>query len=596
MKRHTFTLTLHIQGPVLTKSSSPSSFGIDAAVARVTHGPDQGKPCIHGSHLRGKIRESLEQLYSPALANALLGQPSQKGTDDEPVRTRLILGDLVHAESKRSDTRRHRIAIEPDLGSVKHGALQVIETPFAAGEEAIFTGPAWFYGDDASDAQRKLLHALRWLTHIGANRTTGFGKLLGATVQLEPAAESNAATPTFTKADTSLCVVLQPHGPLCISRHKIGGNLHESEDFIPGNMLAGAVMETAKILGISLPHFDLIRFRHAFPSSCSERPAALPLSLMQVGKDHCYDVASLRDPVLIHNQAPAFQTDWKSDSKAREKYHAASPARELRVRTKIDSELRTADRGDDLEGGKLFAWELIHPLDSQGTQLTWHSQIDLHAVPEEDRAALATNLATVLAQLGFLSKTKALCTGTVQPVRTESAPELHPGDTLRLVLQTPALLADPRFQDLPGVPKHGALEAADMLALYRSVWHELSDGSLFLSHHYADQSLAGGNYLATRFQKQRSAYDPWLLTSAGSVFVFQIVDAKALQPKLSTWLATGLPLPDWAKSNFGADWKTNPYLPQNGFGEIALHEFRFAPPPPEATQHLPLSVSILPPP
>ncbi|MFO7608139.1 MAG: ATP-binding protein [Candidatus Krumholzibacteriia bacterium] len=47
-------------------------------------------------------------------------------------------------------------------------------------------------------------------------------------------------------------LVIKPHGPLCIARHKTDNNLFESEAFIPGNVLAGAL---ARLQGDA----DLIR-------------------------------------------------------------------------------------------------------------------------------------------------------------------------------------------------------------------------------------------------------------------------------------------------------------------------------------------------
>ncbi len=578
-KLYRFTVQITVRGPVLTKSAAPSSFGLDAAVARVFAGPGKGRPCLPASHMRGKIREAMEELFTPECANELLGERSREGTDEEPRRGCLVFEDLVHeGDFEEAAGRRNRIALVPETGSVVEGALQVMEEPFASGERAEFRGSAWYFGSESEDAHAKLAAALRFLTHVGSNRSTGFGRVLAA--EVDGGADSGtAAGMPWQPGKSALAVTLHPMMPLCITRHKIGGNLFESDDVLPGNMLAGAVMQTAKSLGLKIPHFDRIRFRHGFPSTGEERASVIPLSTVKAGDRH-YDVSACPEPVLIRVadewRSPEFQTDWKDDGLAREKHHWARAMRELRVRTEIDSSKRTANRGGEgADGGSLFAWEVVHPWDEENKPVAWRARIDLADVPEEDREEVAQVLGTVLARLGFVSKTKALCACGAAAVDAPSLAVL--GETLRLVLQTPALLADPRFQKARVATGKVWLDAAETLALYQEAWAELSAGTLELTHCFADQFLAGGKHLAVRFQKRRP-YNPWLLTSAGSVFVFAVKDKDRALARVNEWLAQGLPLPNWAATAFGSDWKSNPYLPQNGFGEISVSPALFPAP------------------
>jgi hypothetical protein len=483
-------------------------------------------------------------------------------------------------EKRETSKDRHRIAIHHELGSVKHGALQVIESPFAAGEQVRFEGKAthWGTAPDAQTLATQLQTGLRFLTHIGANRGIGFGRVLEASVSLVPSSEGvSPSLPQHLDPSSSYTLTLKVHGPLCISRHKIGGNLFESEDFIPGNMIAGAIMQTASALGhkIDTDLFNQVRFCHAFPAPAgSPRPTAVPLSYVKA-KDNFYDVTHQPNPILINGIAPAFSGDWKPSAWkiANVAHHRHDPERELRVRTAIDYEKRTAKRttqgpnGEEVEGGSLFAWEVIHP--SDGTNdLLWHSKIDLSAIQEPaQQQTILDQLQPILAHLGFLSKTKASanCTLTENPATDE--PKL--GGTVALVLQTPALLADPRHQ----TQSFGAISAPEMLKHYQAAWNDLSGDSLALTHFFAQQKLAGGGYLSRRFKKRKDSKDfnPFLLTTEGSVFVFEVKDAAKAKTTLKTWLAQNLPLPEWAKEAHGSTWEHHPYLPQNGFGEIAIH-------------------------
>ena len=570
-------ITLALKGPVLTKSTNPASFGLDAVVARDFR---TDRPMLPGTLIEGRVREALHQLGETCRLDELFGRQTFDASSNEPLRGRLMVDDLLATTDGSPNQSTSRIAIDFVLGSAKGEALRVIETPFRPGEPVEFTGLARVFCADDQEAEeiaRLLRLGLAWQVQFGAQRTTGFGR--SETVAVKAMKAPDRQPPSLPTAPIALDLAIQPEGPLCIARHKIGDNLFESDDLIPGNMLAGAIKQTANALGVNIPEFDSLRFRHAFPTQGSQRPRALPLSTVRAGKKPLYDIANQRDPVLLKDEqgqfvAPAFPLDWKEHGDALGKLEWAKPARELRVRTAIDSVKRTADRGVKGDEGALFAWEMVHPFADGGdkTPIIWRTRIDLSKVT--NKKATADALVSVLVWLGFVSKTKAFCEVLAKPVlKPEEAPELKTDEPLFLVLQTPALLADPRFQENPGVPPHGALTGAEMLALYRAVWNELSSDSLVLSHHFAQQHLAGGNHLYHYFQKNKKAdqpYDPWLLTDAGSVFVFTVKDVKA-QAKLAAWLTGGLPLPGWAKQRFGDHWQHNPYRPENGFGEVAVH-------------------------
>lgn len=592
MKLLSYSVTLQFQAPILVKSSSPSVFGIDAALDRVLYGANSGKCRIPGPALKGKIAESFQQLYPSNGSSREQWIDRLFGKENEPGNLREDTGAFmfddfiaVSPESRRQNqAQRTRIALNQESGTVMKGAMQVIETPWLAGQSVEFEGKVWAYADPSNPPSdfppslsigQALLQGFSWLTQCGANRGIGFARSLSVAVGApEPFCPDPEAV-DLSQGTFSLEAALVPFGPLCVSKPKIGDNLFESEEFIPGNMLAGAIMETAKALkldGQLAPYFDQIRFRHAFPSRVdAPRPQAIPLCIAAVD-DQLWDASLLREPQPISGKAPAFQPDWKSATweSAEKAWQVVHPAKELRVRTAINSSKRTAYKGHAEEGGKLFAHEVVHPW--MGTEpLVWRTQIDLGKISnEEERKRVAQLLGQILTQLGFLSKTKARSTATLKGRSAGPDPELSPEKPLVLVLQTPALLADSRFQTVAGVPASGALAPEELLQLYRETWDQLSDGSLQLSHYFAQQFMTGGNHLAKRFQKSKP-YNPWLLTRAGSVFVFHVTETEKARQKLSAWLAYGLDVPSWAQQAFGSSWRSNPYIPQNGFGEIALH-------------------------
>lgn len=632
---HILHVTLTIRGPVLTKNSGPADFGVDAAVARVQFGAEdeRNRPCLPGTLMKGKLREALEQLtphasshfpasflaeWLPANRDPAPGEPG-----DDPYRGRLHFSDFVAAEAGSCGVR-HRIAIDAETGSVQPHALQVIETPFAPGQEARFKGRIAFFADEplAQQVERTVRFGLCWLTQVGADRTVGFGRLLRVEVTRDPGRPATDAIRgrETIPAPTALRLRIRPGGPLCIARHKIGDNLFESEEFIPGNVIAGAVVETwAALLGrrvgpdgvrpfaihdparsLLANTFDRLRFRHAFPAPADgQRPRIVPLSVAAAGK-RFYDVASQPKPVLLKDETgrwvtPAFRIDWKGpeETAIESEFGHVYPARELRVRTAIDLLKRTADRGEDTGGGKLFAWEMVHPWTVDCTPVAWFGQVDF---PDDlagaDRQALADQLSSLLSVLSFVSKTKARCSVDVTAdgnngAESDPGRSADPAKTVALVLETPALLCDPRFQNCPR--PEGSLGDGELHALYAEAWHDISGGELALEHHFASQSLAGGGYLHHRFRRNQP-YNPWLLTDAGSVFVFELRDVAAGRKKIANWLAHGLDLPRWAREAWGESWSANPYTPRNGFGEISIHEPHACSPIPnrEAGEVLPI--------
>jgi len=238
--------------------------------------------------------------------------------------------------------------------------------------------------------------------------------------------------------------------------------------------------------------------------------------------------------------------------------------------------------------GQLFAWEIIQPYDADRNDLVWKTAVDFPGDLQGDElAAVKSDLARVFSQLGFLSKTKATATVSFDDEPAVSAFQISSGGLLALRLVTPALLADPRVQESNGGESSGHVREEDLHQLYAQVWNELSGGALTLSHFYASQSLLGGHYLHKRFQKD-SPYNPWLLTDPGSIFVFEVGEASKAEALIDLWLSSGLPIPQKTADHFGNDWQTNPFIPANGFGEVAIHQVHPEFALPEGAQLIPI--------
>lgn len=591
MKRITYDITFRLQGPVLTQATAAGEFGIDAPAARTA----DGKLCIPGTLVKGRMRQACEEL------NGLIPDEKQQFPVDTwfgkisgnlnndldtvaPQRGAIYFGDFIADEpEKKGSTTIHRVRMDAGTGTVDKGAYLVMEAPVPPGQKVDFTGSITLVtAEDPEDLGKKLLKTLRWITSLGGERTVGFGGVIA--VECKPAMQelANTVQTLEMKAGTSrLALTLKPEGPFCLAMKKADGNLFVSEEIIPGNVIKGAIATTwGLMLGkganpIIDERFDEARpelcrnfsrlcISHSFPAeNDQQRPTVAPLSLVKSG-DKLRDVASLSKVVLIDNKAPAFAIDWKSKDfdDLRKDFPWPRLKRQMLVRTAMSRENLSAEKE------QLFAYESVVP-----DGACWHSAIDLADVLENEREKVVQQLAEILANgLVGWSKTKTTAATTLS---TTDVPDptnyFHYNGTCIITLQTPAILCNP--EKLNEQSSHQELHET-----YRKSIADISGNSLKLVRFFAQQELLGGYYQHQRFQKGKP-YHPWIMTTAGSVFVLQPETGKEqeAQKTLQDWLISGLPLPSWAKelyarnNNDGGHWQNCPYLPENGYGEIAIN-------------------------
>jgi hypothetical protein len=289
--------------------------------------------------------------------------------------------------------------------------------------------------------------------------------------------------------------------------------------------------------------------------------------------------AELRDVALtaalapVQALAPAFQIDWKEPTDAERHFGIIDPPRELRVRTQIETEKRRAREAN------LFAYRMLAPrVTNPGgavDEYEWLAEIHFHGIDAQKRPQVKTQLAKLLQQCGVpgVGKLKTRCVAALDtiepPVGVVSEKGAH-RDVWVVTLQTPGLLCDVA-QLGPGLT-----HATDV---YRGYWLDISGGCLQLERHFASQTLAGGGYLWRQF-RPHNPYRPYVLTLAGSTFVLKRAQGKpnvAPEDCLATWQRTGLPVAKTVRDAFqlkgdASDWHRCPYVPENGFGEIAVDQ------------------------
>jgi hypothetical protein len=587
----TLDLTLTLSGPFLTQSSTPRDYGVDAVLAR----DNLERFYIPGTSLVGVLRKAWKELFGDDFINDWLGQEQHSDSPKGsvlPRPKRLYIGDLALMTIKKEANRKttYRIRIDEERGSVAEGAYLVVETPFAPGELVQFQGQVRFLANDAEDTNKviRCLHVgLNWISQLGAYCTVGFGELVKVT--LKPAEEKKDEKFLALSSCCKYDLVIRPQSPFCIAeRHLAGNKLFKSSEVIPGNVIKGTLANFWKRL-LGRPgetkineefdstrrelgrYFDDLRITHAFPGKNKVRPVQYPLSWVKVGDSFC-DVAlsEMTNWIASHTSAPAFAVDWKGKdySEVNKLFGWPSLTKELRIRTAINAETR---RSSDEQ---LFAYEMVVPTGG----MEWYARLEMSAVPESDRGKVVEQLRSLIAGgVVGLGKTKAYAQLELldsESIRSHCPSQMETRNELWVVtLQTPALLCSPENLTDSNSDRQAALFTA-----YCDTFTLLSKASLVLQRFFAKQSLAGGYYLWKRFQYIPN-YEPWLLTDAGSVFVLcpRVGKEKEAQRCVEKWFNTGLPVPSWAVDKYqlgekpASYWKKCPFIPQHGFGEIAVN-------------------------
>ncbi len=584
-----FKIEIKLLSPVISQAQQGTQLGVDTEAWQIKE-QDKVYAALPGSLIRGNLRHSwlkLAELSNDWITQTeieeYLGQAAKKANasdKNEPQRAWLRSSDNWIAEEETQSTTLHRIKKDEKTGGVGKGMLQTLTAPHPVGREVVYQG--WFeITCDASklaDLKHKLEKGLGFIPALGAFKGVGFGRVLN--IEVSEAKQTNVdAELQSAELDEQFSLELSFDRPICFAKpHPEVSNRFESELYIPGGAIKGAI--ATRIKQLDHPNFavleeqlSLIRITHAHPclanAKLKKRASVIPLSLYyaeqdkQNNQDICFDASSESLETTIKRHNIRFKEDWKE---ANRQAVAASfsgltdsqlPQRILRVRTAIDSE---TDASKD---------EALFSIDALKTDKhVWLGNISLAKVAEEKRDAVKQALQELLAQgLNSLGKTRAQTTKikiakplsfTLEQEKTES---LSKGDQIRILLQSDSVL----FDKDSAIPASNG--ASQLKKTYETSWSELSDNSLQLTHYFAKQGLYGGDYYWRRFRPQDEIYHPLLLTKAGSLFMLEVIEPETALEKITQWQQQGISLLPEAKD----DWKENPLLANNGYGEISIN-------------------------
>lgn len=591
-----YKLRVGVVGPVLSAGTATPAFGIDSPFQRASDG---GRPLLPGTLIKGVVRQVLERAIDAGATAWSKGDLDEwfgdeaTSIDDKrgplaPKRAIVTIGDLVMACEPTSAIAT-RIAVDDFTGSVVDGALQVLELPVGIGETVGFEGPIRLAtGTPAATCERickAITSGLTFAGQLGSAKTAGFGRI--ASVETEPdetAAAFRVAAPPAAElltADATVALQIEFLDPFLVSELAATDNFFLGRDVVPGGAIKGAFAAKLARLGLSAQFEHLLAeavIRHAQPSlrEATRRSAVLPLSLFewsdQSGSEFndalAIDQDELESMYFVSGDV-SFLDNMKYETIERLRSDNVDRFGSERPMTRRAGRTRTAVSKEGIaESRRLFTGVAVDP-----GELVWRSEIHFPKTVRDDPGR-ADFLLHLHGGLDGIGKTKARAVVSISPFDPGTRPEFDApspggnGRDWRVTVQTDALMHGPSvFED--GLAGAAALEAS-CLAYWRdaiAAWAETTGVALDVSgvavRSMTAQKLACG-YFSVRYPPIAGIYCPYLLTEPGSTFV---VTAPSEAAGFFAEIALcGLPLP----AGVVHDWRTCPFVPENGYGEVRV--------------------------
>jgi hypothetical protein len=581
--RIVYDLSLAIRSPFMFEGLVNDRLGIDSAFIR---GQD-GEAIIPAAQVKGVLRDALEHLAAATSLitkteiDALFGTASASDADeqDRPSRGLAYFADLS-ASSRLEPSSITRIAIDDETGVVKTGHLQVVELAAPLGATETFTGRLvirYGKGLDESRIEKALNAAIRLIPSIGAYKSAGFGEVVAAECSLKRKTAADLA-PVKTSSVLKTVLDVTFDRPILVDTVRQTDNSFSSSTIVPGAAFKGALAERLALSGHnpedpgSEYHAALsgLRVSHARPQVVSTGQAIagdlpVPQSLFYVKTEQGYLVAD-----AINGPGPGNGLLFKGISKAPEQVASAkdevvdafrkalglpysSCSRLARTHVGINEDadgvrLELDRRSFTAADEKLYSSSMIAT-----TKQTWRLTVDGSKIA--DTAVASRLLAAFSEELDGIGRTAA--TASFTQVTADKGEALPDGPVVDILLLTPAVLFDP--------VEGGQVTQQDLHALYAGYFETVLGAKLV---NYFARPVFAGQYPAVRRRPYGKAYYPFVQTKPGAVFRLSLPDEKARQA-IGDALQFGLPVP--ALGGKAATWKTCPFVPENGYGEITVH-------------------------
>jgi len=582
-QRIVYDLTLAVRSPFMFEGLVNDRLGLDSAFIR---GQD-GEPVIPAAQVKGVLRDALDHLaaatglITAAEIDALFGSASASEADeqDRPSRGLVHFADLS-MDAGFEPSSITRIAIDDVTGVVKTGHLQVVELAAPLGAVSSFRGTLVVHHRDGMDQARiekAISAAIKLIPAIGAYKSAGFGEVVSSSCGLSLKRKEDLA---LTKSEGELRRILEVRfdRPILVDTVRQTDNTFFGATIVPGGAFKGALAERLAISGqnpedpqnalhdaLSRLHVSHARPQAVVGEAAIEADLPIPQSLFYVKADGGYLVAD-----AIAAPGPGRGMIFKGISKAPEQVASAKPEvvsdfrRALGLPTFDDKRLARTHIGinEDADGSRLdladrtftAADEKLYSTSMVVTRgETWRMTVDASRV-ESPELALKL-LGAFSGEMAGIGRTAAIASFTT----AQAEPPVVPGGgVVDILLVSPAVLFDP-------IENGGATERG-LDTLYAEYFETMLEAKLV---NFFARPVFAGQYPAVRRRPYGKAYYPFVQTRPGAVFRLSLPTERARQA-LQDALQFGLPVP--ALGGKRATWKTCPFVPENGYGQIHLHQ------------------------
>ena len=554
MKRIVLSVAVTVQSPFLFPDTVAGSFGLDRVALRDT----TDRPILPQDQLRGVLFHACaEAAAAMNLARdtrlAIFGRPSAEARSDdpgegpapadfEPARGRILFGDLV-AEQPGKGLRSMRVHIDPDTGAVEEGKLIFAELIAPPGAAVTFAGEAVLM---ATEAEAKvwlplIKAAASWVSAIGAMKSAGFGEVTG--IELHRVSDAPLPAQPVAGVAERQGYHLRFDRRFAVDVRRVADNIYVGQDTVPGAVIKGALARKLDLCGELAELAQAVTDLSISQARRVDAGAAVPASMVVAPGSGTVGDALLVPPgkgAMIGGKPALFRCDWKpgAEDAVRQALRlgvAQAQPRSLRTHVSIDTTTGTA------------ADRMLHAIDAvEPAGALWSCVVDYGAIADpEARRRIAGSLEGGLDGIGRTGASLKLERADASPL-PRVIPIAGKSDLFAVVLESDAVMASPQ-------------DGEDAFDAYRAWWARVLPGAQ-MHGHYATQRLAGG-YIARRYAAG-AGYRPFWLTEAGSVFLLQGNIAEALE----NLVRNRLPSP--VIGGVATDWRTCPYQPENGYGEI----------------------------
>lgn len=584
--RVVYDLSLAVRSPFMFEGLVNDRLGIDSAFIR----GENGEPIIPAAQIKGVLRDALEHLAAATALITLqeidqlfgLASASDVEEQDKPNRGLAYFADLLaRTETKASSITR--IAIDDETGAVETGYLQVVELAAPLGATVIFTGPLIVrYPDGLDEAriEKAVAAAIRLIPSIGAYKSAGFGEVVASESSLKRQKASGLALANKTGAVRGVFEVSFDR-PILVDTVRQTDNSFSSSTIVPGSAFKGALAERLRLAGddpekrdgkfhdalgrLRVSHARPLALDHAKSVVAADRP--IPQSLFYVKTDEGYLVA---DAIAASGPAKGLlfkgiktaplQVATAKDS-VQEHFRKAlglPPVYGKLVRTHVG--INEDAKGKRIELGKrsftaadekLYSTSMV-PVGGR----TWRLTVDGSRI--EDQTLAAQLLSAFSEDMDGIGRTAA--TASFRAISTADQVKVPDAPTVDILLLSPAVLFDPVEGE--------QVTQKSLEALYSGYFETMLGAKLV---NYFARPVFAGQYPAIRRRPYGKAYYPFMQTKAGAVFRLSLPNDKA-RSAVSEALQFGLPVPPLGGKT--ATWQTCPFMPENGYGEITLHQPR----------------------